>query len=198
MSTPEFVAACLEPFPPSAIGQLPRGGIKIDFVGHAQLTARLLALDPAWNWEPVAFNDAGEPLVVIRDGIARLWIRLTVGGVTRLGVGTSKVGDETEKILIGDALRNAGMRFGLALDLWAKEPLWTQESELPPAAPPEWYGGWTTEAEWNAAKAKLLSMGADLDDKDEVLTKRVAIALKHTLEQPAEGAYTPPTPKGKR
>ena len=50
-----------------------------------------------------------------------LWIKLTVGGVTRLGVGSCPSGqNDAEKVLIGDALRNAAMRFGVAVDLWAK------------------------------------------------------------------------------
>jgi hypothetical protein len=51
-----------------------------------------------------------------------LWIRLTICGVTRLGYGDSqgKRGGNAVKEAIGDALRNAGMRFGAALDLWHK------------------------------------------------------------------------------
>ncbi len=43
-------------------------------------------------------------------------------GVTRLGYGDAagKRGPDATKIAIGDALRNSGMRFGLALDLWCK------------------------------------------------------------------------------
>jgi hypothetical protein len=48
-----------------------------------------------------------------------LWIRLTICGVTRIGVGDGK----SLKECIGDAIRNAAMRFGMALDLWAKETL---------------------------------------------------------------------------
>jgi len=48
-----------------------------------------------------------------------LWIRLTVLGVTRPGVGEGK----NPKERIGNAIRNAAMRFGVALDLWAKEEL---------------------------------------------------------------------------
>ncbi len=53
------------------------------------------------------------------DKAGNLWIKLTVCGVTRPGVGDGK----TAKELIGDAIRNAAMRFGVALDLWAKEDL---------------------------------------------------------------------------
>lgn len=108
-----------EPFPPSQIGKLPKGGIMLDFVGHGYITARLLDADPAWSWEPVAFDGLGLPLL---DEYGGLWIRLTVCGVTRLGYGDAagKKGPNAVKEAIGDALRNAGMRFGLALDLWCK------------------------------------------------------------------------------
>jgi hypothetical protein len=108
-----------EPFPPSQIGKLPKGGIQLDFVGHGFITARLLEADPFWNWEPVALDDRGLPLL---DEFGGLWIRLTVCGVTRLGYGDAggRKGNNAVKEAIGDALRNAGMRFGLALDLWCK------------------------------------------------------------------------------
>jgi hypothetical protein len=108
-----------EPFPPSQIGKLPKGGIQLDFVGHGFITARLLDADPFWNWEPVALDDRGLPLL---DEFGGLWIRLTVCGVTRLGYGDAggRKGNNAVKEAIGDALRNAGMRFGLALDLWCK------------------------------------------------------------------------------
>ena len=113
------LAKLREPFPASQIGKLPKGGMQLDFVGHGFITARLLDVDPAWNWEPVALDDHGLPLL---DEFGGLWIRLTVCGVTRLGYGDSggKKGPNAIKESIGDALRNAGMRFGLALDLWCK------------------------------------------------------------------------------
>ena len=47
---------------------------------------------------------------------------MTVCGMTRLGYGDAggRKGPNAIKEAIGDALRNAGMRFGAALDLWAK------------------------------------------------------------------------------
>ena len=146
------------PFPPETIGKLPRvtcgacrkapskacerhekrdcrecgnwmstAHIHLDYVGHAAVTDRLLQADPAWFWEPVAFTDDGLPLV--RDG--QLWIRLTVGDVTRLGVGSAdgKTGPDAVKEMIGDAIRNAAMRFGVALDLWSKEDLHARAPE---------------------------------------------------------------------
>lgn len=116
--------ALREPFPPSAIGKLPKGGTTLDYVGHAAVTDRLLEVDPEWNWEPVAWTAEGLPLYRIEGNEAVLWIRLTIGGVTRLGVGIcSSKAFELEKQLISDALRNAAMRFGVALDLWSKEDL---------------------------------------------------------------------------
>lgn len=102
--------------------------VHLDYVGHAALTDRLLDADPEWNWEPVATNQDGSP-VLDKDG--GMWIRLTVCGVTRLGYGDSegKTGPAATKERIGDALRNAAMRFGAALDLWHKGDLHPDEPE---------------------------------------------------------------------
>lgn len=119
-----------EPFPPSQIGKLPKGGITLDFVGHGYLTMRLLDVDPLWEWEPFALGPDGLPLL---DECGGLWIRLTICGKTRIGYGDAggKKGPNAVKEAIGDALRNAGMRFGLALDLWAKG-----DPDAPPPPPP--------------------------------------------------------------
>lgn len=98
--------------------------VHLDYVGHAALTHRLLDADPAWFWEPAALTD-GLPAF---DKSGGLWIKLTVCGVTRLGYGhaASKPNMDPgarEKEVIGDALRNAAMRFGAALDLWHKGDL---------------------------------------------------------------------------
>jgi hypothetical protein len=96
--------------------------VHLDYVGHAALTDRLLDCDPHWNWKPIEFggNPAG---FVDKDG--GMWIELTILGVSRLGYGDSggKVGGNAAKERIGDALRNAAMRFGAALDLWHKGEL---------------------------------------------------------------------------
>jgi hypothetical protein len=102
--------------------------VHLDYVGHAALTDRLLKVDPEWSWEPVAFGPNGLPQL---DGNGGLWIRLTVLGVTRLGYGDAdgKSGGNAIKEAIGDALRNAGMRFGAALDLWHKGDLHADEDQ---------------------------------------------------------------------
>ena len=141
--------ALREPFPAATIGKLPKpyksdsakgtcrecGGyhglpaVHLDYVGHAAATDRLLQVDPDWNWEPFALDAAGLPLMSGQN----LWIRLTVAGVTRIGVGDGK----SLKECIGDAIRNAAMRFGVALDLWAKEDLQAADVErgVDPASP---------------------------------------------------------------
>jgi hypothetical protein len=121
-----------EPFAENQIGHLPKGGILLDFVGHAHLTARLLDVDPLWSWEPFALDERGLPALDENGG---LWIRLTVCGVTRPGYGDSgrSTGPNAIKEAIGDALRNAGMRFGIALQLWAKGDLDANQPEPPPS-----------------------------------------------------------------
>ena len=134
--TPEQAAQLRAPFPATAIGKLPKptrkdaqkgncrecGGyhglpaVHLDYVGHAATTDRLLAVDPAWTWEPLGTDDRGLPAP---DAQGNLWIKLTICGVTRIGVGDGS----SMKERIGDAIRNAAMRFGVALDLWSKEEL---------------------------------------------------------------------------
>lgn len=105
-----------------------KNAVHIDYVGHAALTDRLLDVDPEWSWEPVAFAPDGLPALDRNGG---MWIKLTVCGVTRLGYGSAdgKQGGDAVKELIGDALRNAAMRFGAALDLWHKGDLHADEPE---------------------------------------------------------------------
>ena len=106
--------------------------VHLDYVGHAALTDRLLDADPAWFWEPAALQD-GLPAF---DQSGGLWIKLTVCGVTRLGYGhaaakPSQDPGAREKEVIGDALRNAAMPFGAALDLWHKGDLHGDDEAAP-------------------------------------------------------------------
>ena len=119
-----------EPFPQNQISYLPKGGVKLAYVGHAALTDRLLDVDPSWTWEPLALDDRGLPAL---DEVGGLWIKLTVCGVTRLGYGDAgqKKGGDAMKERIGDALRNAAMRFGAALDLWHKGDLHGDDDGAP-------------------------------------------------------------------
>ena len=103
--------------------------IHLDYVGHAAATDRLLDADLHWNWQPLALTPEGLPLL---DKDGGLWIKLTVCGETRLGYGDAqgKTGGDAMKERIGDAIRNAGMRFGLALDLWHKGDLHANEIDV--------------------------------------------------------------------
>lgn len=116
--------------------------VHLDYVGHAALTDRLLDADLHWTWEPMGFTPEGLPLT---DAGGGLWIKLTVCGVSRFGYGAAdgKSGGDAIKELIGDALRNAAMRFGAALDLWHKGDLHAEEpaDEVQPAAP-KGYADW--------------------------------------------------------
>ena len=95
----------------------------LPFVGHAAITDRLLAVDPGWTWDFVATDpNTGMPLL---DSEKNLWITLTVCGVTRKGCGDGP----SMKVRIGDALRNAAMRFGVALYLWTKDELESDVAE---------------------------------------------------------------------
>ena len=117
---------------PKIVGKLPKGGMQLDFVGHADITRILLEIDPHWRWVPIAW-DNGRPAIHIENGIATMWGELTLLGQARLGVGSVRADkQELDKELVGDFLRNAAMRFGIALSLWTKQE-W--EDLGAPAAP---------------------------------------------------------------
>lgn len=127
--------ALRDPFPPEQIGKLPRAGIKIDYVGHAATTSRILEVDPDWTWKPMSVDPSGAPIIT-QGGLSQgtkmgLWIEMTIAGVTRPGFGDGN----TIKECISDAIRNAAMRFGVALDLWAKEDLHADGSAAGTAVP---------------------------------------------------------------
>lgn len=117
---PEQQSALRAPFAKEQIQKLDAGYAKLDYVSHAWVTDRLLQVDPEWTWKPLAFDEQGLPLFDENGG---LWIELTIAGVTRYGYGEPQGRDrfDSKKGAIGNALRNAAMRFGVALDLWAKE-----------------------------------------------------------------------------
>lgn len=218
------LALLREPFPPNQVGKLPKqvrrddqdkgkcepgsrysadghvcGGwharsIHLDYVGHAAITDRLLNADPEWGWEPVAFGPDGLPALDKNGG---LWIKLTVCGVTRFGYGDAqgKTGNNAIKEAIGDALRNAGMRFGAGLDLWHKGDLRADavesvDSSAPPsaatAAPPsdepdfsaldaqrfeELIDGATTAAELQAIAADIAASSISGPPRDQLRQK---------------------------
>lgn len=187
-----------EPFPPNQIGKLAKGSkdqtqcpasekqnckvcggwhhpkmIHLDYVGHAALTDRLLDADPNWTWEPVGFKD-GLPAF---DETGGLWIKLTVCGVTRLGYGHApdsqykEIGSR-QKECIGDALRNAAMRFGAALELWHKGDLHVDEDATVERPKAFESAHKPTDGAWDKLGADLQTVVFDLSNRVRTLASR--------------------------
>lgn len=58
--------------------------IHLDYVGHAELTDRLLSVDPEWTWEPAAWSDDGSPMIGHHNGNLVMWGRLTIAEIDKL------------------------------------------------------------------------------------------------------------------
>lgn len=148
--------------------------IHLDYVGHAALTDRLLDCDLSWEWTPLAFNQDGTPKLESNGG---MWIRLTVCGVSRIGYGhpDGKTGGDAIKETIGDALRNAAMRFGAALDLWHKGDLHATE-----------------EVENSEDKKQVINTAAAIEGHNaekKHITEKVADLKKETMDKSDLGSY---------
>lgn len=198
--TPEQSAILRKAFPAEMIGKLPKlncrdctnspnkecnrhkkskcgvcdnwispGHIHLDYVGHADTTDRLLEADATWYWEPLAIGPDGLPVFDANGG---LWIKLTVAGVTRLGYGDSggKKGANAIKEAIGDAIRNAAMRFGVALELWSKSDRAEAKIETVPQAPDN------DECVANAEKLHDQVQAADTKEKFDNAWKAIGAA----------------------
>ena len=190
--TPEVAHALAKPFDPAQIGKLPRGGdnaakdqwrfcsdckqkapprhFHVDYIGHAIVTDRLNSVvGPAgWSWTllTVERDSSGRLLAVVGE--------MTVLGHTRgpevgAPAATQREYGDALKSAISDYICRAAMRFGVALDLWAKQQLEsaaaTQESEgNAPSDPPDdgesrrkcgfWFHAWCAGREgeqWHRA-----------------------------------------------
>ena len=111
------------------------GARSYNFINHAVVTDRLISVDPTWYWQPMAIGDTGMPILDDHNG---LWIKLTICGVTRIGYGASEPhqkGADAVKTAISDAIKNAAMRFGVALDLWGAESSPGTADETPSTPP---------------------------------------------------------------
>lgn len=117
---------------PKIVGKLPRGNIQLDYVGHAEITKILIEIDPLWDWKPLKIDDDGLPSYRVENGMAHMAGAMTLLGHTRLAVGSAPHNkQDLLKELISDFIRNAAMRFGIALSLWSKEE-WSDDPK--PAA----------------------------------------------------------------
>ena len=146
--------------------------VHLDYVGHAALTDRLLDADPQWCWGPLAINN-GLPVM---DNGGGMWIKLTVCGVTRLGYGHAgdKSGGDAIKEVIGDALRNAAMRFGAALDLWHKGDLHKEpEPEAKPKTKPKTKPNAVQESGKSIARAEFDGMTHKVRERLEGIARAV-------------------------
>ena len=122
---------------PKIVGKLPKGGMQLDFVGHADVTKMLIEIDPEWTWEPTAFDVNGLPAYRVENGMAHMAGWLTILGVRRLGVGSVMHNKpDLLKELISDFIRNASMRFGVCLSLWTKQE-WDDVSHTPTTSAPK-------------------------------------------------------------
>lgn len=122
---------------PRIVGKLPRSGIQLDYVGHADITRILLEIDPYWTIEPVQHDECGLPAVRNNGKMVEAAFWLTVCGHRRYCVGSveaRKQDGDLSKELLSDAIRNGAMRFGIALSLWSKEE-WGDD--LKPAPKPK-------------------------------------------------------------
>ena len=120
---------------PKIVSKLPKGGITLDFVGHADITRILIEIDPHWSIEPVAYDEAGLPAAKKIGNMIQAGFRMTLLGQTRYCVGSveerkSDIGKE----LVSDAIRNGAMRFGISLSLWTKAE-WEDLGATPAATP---------------------------------------------------------------
>lgn len=150
---------------PKIVGKLPKGGIQLDFVGHADVTKMLIEIDPMWTWEPVAFDADGLPAYRVENGMAHMAGWLTIHGVRRLGIGSvaHNKGDLLKE-LASDFIRNAAMRFGVCLSLWTKQE-WDDIDKPAPAPVAK------APAPKQPAKPKLSSV--DLKDDDGLSDEQI-------------------------
>jgi hypothetical protein len=178
-----------EPFPPEQIGKLPRGGTTLDFVGHAATTQRLLEADPEYTFELVK-DGTGQPILVYEPKALEqahsvgVYGRLTIGGVTREEFGNGK----NLKEAVSDALKRCAMRFGVALDLWAKEDLTGNGNAAKPfQAPASVRGNGKPDEEAVGLAAELIDLASELGrltgQEDVVANVQTAIE-KHAVDKP--------------
>lgn len=114
---------------PKIVGTIPRNGINLAYVSHADITRILIEVDPLWSWQPIEWVN-GRPAIHVENGTATMWGTLTLLGKSMIGVGSVRADKQDhEKEIVGDFLRNAAMRFGIAISLWSKQD-WSDNTTI--------------------------------------------------------------------
>jgi hypothetical protein len=109
--------------PVDLIDTLPKGGVELRYLSHIWVRKAFQDADPDWSWEPMGYDDHGQPVIVTdsQGHPVGLWIWLNLLGTRMPGYGSVEPGKrDAIKELIGDALRNAGMRL-VGGSLWVKQ-----------------------------------------------------------------------------
>lgn len=126
------------------------------YIGHADVNERLDLVDPEWWWRPRSVSVDGElmkqalmeghdtfahfldNLPPAYDNEGGMWIEMVIHNddgqpVHRLGYGDApgKRGSSAIKEIIGDAIRNAAMRYGVARYLWSRSEIALAKSGQP-------------------------------------------------------------------
>jgi hypothetical protein len=146
--------------PGELIATLPKGGISLKYLGHSDTSRALTEADPFWTWEPMGITEDGQPVLTLNDQgqPVGLWAWLTVCGVRRPCYGSVMPGKgDALKELIGDAIRNGAMRFGVAGALWSKADR-AEATEKPSKAPRKKPEGKDTTEVGKANYANLVSL----------------------------------------
>lgn len=191
--------------------------VDLDYVGHADVTMRLNEADPDWHWEPL-YVDVDPELIklamtlpdaleiireLMRNAPPRLdrdggmWIRLIIhdddgAPHAKRGYGDAmrKQGPNATKELIGDAIRNAAMRFGVATLQWSKNDRMEHqpvEAELTgPAKPRQVEGKATAQSPDGEAVSPQAQAYADLAWRVMADESRGEEALLEMVQKPAQ------------
>lgn len=109
--------------PADLVDTLPKGGTELRYLSHIWVRKAFQDADPDWSWEPMGYDDRGQPVLQVNDQgqPVGLWIWLNLLGTRMPGYGSVEPGKrDAVKELIGDALRNAGMRL-VGGALWVKQ-----------------------------------------------------------------------------
>lgn len=146
--------------PAELIATLPKGNVQLKYLGHSDTSRALTECDPAWTWEPMGYDENNQPVLTLDENgrPVGLWAWITVCGVRRPAYGSVLPGKgEAVKELIGDAIRNGAMRFGVAGGLWSKADR-PEDAEKPSKAPRKKPEGKDTTEVGKANYANLVSL----------------------------------------